>query len=160
MLILRSYEGYSTNFSLEDKKTIDSKTTLSSRLTENNHELAFTHLNINSIWNKFELLSEWIKFNTDADALMILKTKIEDSFPLGNLPYRLDRDSHGGGILLFFREDTSSNLLEIDQKPVENVSVKLNLRNHQWLKNCSYNPRKNMLEDHLKILSENSDLQK
>lgn len=61
---------------------IDPKTTLSSRRSGNNHELAFTHLNINSIWNKLELLAERIKCNTDA--LMILETKSEDSFPLGN----------------------------------------------------------------------------
>ena len=80
--ILHSYEGYSSNFSLENKKMIDSKTIFSSRRSENNYELTFTHLNMYSILNKFELLAERIKCNTDS--LMILETKIEESFPLGN----------------------------------------------------------------------------
>ena len=61
---------------------------------------------------------------------MISETKIVDSFPLGNFLiklysfsslYRVDRESHGGGILLFIREDDSSNLLAIDKKPVESL---------------------------------------
>ena len=31
-------------------------------------------------------------------------------FPVENLPYRSNCDSKGGGILLYFREDTPSNL--------------------------------------------------
>ena len=42
---------------------------------------------------------------------MILEPKIDDSFPIGNSvidgdssPYRLDRYSNGGGILLYIRK--------------------------------------------------------
>ena len=45
------------------------------------------------------------------DILMILEPKIDDSFPIGNSvidgdssPYRLDRYSNGGGILLYIRK--------------------------------------------------------
>ena len=72
--------------------------------------MAFALLNINSIRNKFELLSEQVRGNVDV--LMISETKIDDSFPIGNFlihgfspPYRLDRDSKGGGIMLYIRED-------------------------------------------------------
>ena len=58
---------------------------------------------INSIWNKFELLSDQIKGNVDV--LMISETKIDDSFPVGQFliegfctPYGLDYNSKGGGI--------------------------------------------------------------
>ena len=43
---------------------------------------------------------------------MISQTNIDESFPVGNfllpeysVPYRLDCDSKGGGILLYVRED-------------------------------------------------------
>ena len=82
------------------------------------------HLNINSIRNKFKLLNEQIK--GIIDVLMISETKVDYSFPIGNLlidgfstPYRSDRDSKGGGIMLFVREDIPSNLLDIENNPIE-----------------------------------------
>ena len=65
-------------YRLEDKKMIDSKAILSSFCSQNNHKLVFVHLNINSVWDKFELLAEQIKGNMDV--LMISETKIDDSF--------------------------------------------------------------------------------
>ena len=86
---------------------------------DNLNKLIFAHLNINSIRNKFELLSEQIKDNVNI--LMISETKIDDSFPVGQFliegvftPYRLDLDSKGEGILLYVREDIPSNLITVD----------------------------------------------
>ena len=49
---------------------------------------------------------------------MIPETKIDASFPIGQFllngyrtPFRLDRNAHGGGILLYVREDIPSKLL-------------------------------------------------
>ena len=60
------------------------------------------------------MLSDQIKSNIDV--LLVSETKIDDSFPIGNFlidgfssPYRLDRNSNGGGLMLFVREDISSN---------------------------------------------------
>ena len=60
------------------------------------------------------------------DVLMISKTKLSDTFPhaLHHLkdfsnPYRLDRNSHGGGTLVYSRHDISSDGVKLDQK-VEN----------------------------------------
>ena len=54
---------------------------------------------------------------------MVSETKIDNSFPVGNFvidgfstPYRLHRDSNGGGIMLYVREDIPSNLLTADEK--------------------------------------------
>ena len=65
---------------------------------------------------------------------MISEKKIDDSFPLGNFliggfsePYRLDRDSLGGGILLYVREDIPTNLIEVETKSIEGFSVEINL---------------------------------
>ena len=61
------------------------------------------------------MLPDQIKDNIDV--LLVSETKIDDSFPIRNLfidgfstPYRLDRNSNGGGLMLFVREDISSNL--------------------------------------------------
>ena len=53
----------------------------------------------------------------EIDILMISETKIDNSFPISqftmtgySIPFRLDRTSHGGGILLFVREDIPSKI--------------------------------------------------
>ena len=99
-----NHEGCKSKFLLEDKKRIDAKTILKSIRQEHTNKLVFAHININSLRNKFELLVDQVKGNIDV--LMISETKIDDSFPLENFlirglskPYRLDRETLGGGIL-------------------------------------------------------------
>ena len=138
---------------------------LKSLCCNNLSKLVFAHLYINSIRNKFELLSEQVRGNVDF--LMVSETKIDDSFPIGNFlvhgfssPYRLDRDSKGGygGIMLYIREDIPPNLLVTDKEPIESLYVKQNLRNEKSLINCSYNPHKTMIKNHLATLSNFLDL--
>ena len=101
-----------TNF---DQKVTDGNRVLKSLRCNNLNKLVFAHLNINSIRNKFEIPSEQVRGNVDV--LMVSETKKDDSFPFGYFlihgfspPYRLDRDSKGGGIMLYIREDIPSNL--------------------------------------------------
>ena len=69
---------------------------------------------------------------------MVSETKI-DNFPVGNFvidgfgtTYRLDRDSNGGGIMLYVREDIPSNLLATDEENhIESFYVELNLLNEK-----------------------------
>ena len=79
------------------------------------HKLVFAHLNINSIRNKFDLLVEQVAGNIGV--LMISETRIDESFPVRHfllpgfsVPYRSDRDSKGGVVLLNVREDIPSDL--------------------------------------------------
>ena len=51
------------------------------------------------------------------DILLVSETKIDDTFPLGQFyidgystPYHFDRTSHGGGILLYIKEDIPSKI--------------------------------------------------
>ena len=60
--------------------------------------------------------------------------------------------------MLFVRDDIPSNLLTIEEKPIEIFYVELNLRNSKWLVNCSYNPHKNSIGNHLNRISESLDL--
>ena len=48
-------------------------------------------------------------------------------------PYRLNRNSNGGGLMLFVREDIPSNLVEAETKPIVDFHIELNLRNYNWL---------------------------
>ena len=80
------------------------------------NKVIFAHLNINSIRNKFEELISQVKGTVDV--LMISETKIDDSFPITNFlidgfsqPYRIDRSSSGGGIMLYVREDIPSDYI-------------------------------------------------
>ena len=88
------------------------------------NKVIFANLNINSIRNKFEELITQVKGT--ADVLMISETKIDDSFPIANFlidgfnqPYRIDRNSSGGGIMLYLREDIPSNLLKVESLPMK-----------------------------------------
>ena len=97
--------------------------------------------------------------------MLISETKIDDSFPKGQFlidgfsaPYRLARNYQGGGLMLFVREDIPSNLLTSKEKPIESFYVELNLRNSKWLVNCSYNPHRNNISDHLDRLSKSLEV--
>ena len=76
------------------------------------------HININSIRNKFDMLSSMVKDNIDI--LMVSETKLDSSFPQAQFriegyvpPFRYDINSHGGGILLFTREDIPTKIISI-----------------------------------------------
>ena len=106
-------------------------------------------MNINSIRNKCELLKDQIKGNIDT--LVISETKIDDNFRHSQFliegfskPYILDRNSNGGETLLNVRGDMPSNLLAIENKPIESFSVELNLRNDK----CSYTRHKSLIGNH------------
>ena len=126
------------------------------------NKLIIAHLNINSLRNKFEFLFELIR--DKIDILMISETKIDESFPLGqfgvngfNAPFRLTRNSNGGGIMLFVREDIPAKLIASETSPVEGLYVEVKVRNQTWLISCSYNPNKSICQ-HVEALAKNMDL--
>ena len=114
--------------------------------------------------NKLEFLEEQIQDNIDI--LMISETKIGASFPIGQFllnsystPFRLDRNAHGGGILLYFREGIPWKLLLVEENPIEGFFVGINLRNKKkWLISSSYNCKKLLLSNHITALSKSLDL--
>ena len=83
--------------------------------SKNPNRLIIAQFNINSLRYKFDSLAEILHKNVDI--LLISETKIDSSFPTaqfkieGYTTYRLDRNSNGGGILLYVREDIPSTLL-------------------------------------------------
>ena len=93
------------------------------------------------------------------DILLVSETKLDDTFPVGQFyidgystPYRFDRTSHGGGILLYIREDIPSKILKFEpvQNNFEGFFVEINLRKKKWLLSCSYNPTRKNIVNHVK----------
>ena len=130
---------------------------------KNINRLIFSQLNINSLRNKFEFLQHII--NKNIDVLLISETKIDSSLPSAQfdlegyaIPYILDRNANGGGILLYIREDIPSKLLNPDSS-IERFFVEIRLRKKKWLLCSSYNPKKNLIANHLKCIGRNLDSQ-
>ena len=113
----KQFKVCNSDESLDTESATDCKMLLKSLPTSNPDKLVFAHLNINPIRNTFKMLSDQIKGNIDV--LLISEIKIDDSFPNGNflidgfsMPYRLDRNSNDGRLMLFVREDIPSSLVE------------------------------------------------
>ena len=73
-------------------------------------------MNINSLKNKFNMLSDMISGKIDIN--LITETKLDSSFPSLNFKikgcsnsFRRDRSCHGGGIMLYIRKDIPAKLL-------------------------------------------------
>ena len=80
---------------------------------KNVNMLVIGHLNINSLCNKFDSLKLLVK--NSLDVFMISETKLDKTFPEAKLlmdgftpPYRMDRNTNGGAIVLYVREDITS----------------------------------------------------
>ena len=91
---------------------------------------------------------------------MVSETQLDDSFPEAQFliegfhsPFRFDGNIHGGAIVLYFREDISTKLLSHDFPGVKSFFVEINLHKKKWLINCSYNPHKSNIFNHLNIIS-------
>ena len=148
----------STSISNDDT---DAYTILKDLKSRNTNRIIFSHLNINSIRNKFDMLSDLVA--NKVDVLLISETKLDDSFPTGmflipgfSKPYRLDRTSNGGGLLLFVRADLPSKLLTAMPVPenCEHFFIELNFRNKKkWLIGNIYIPQKGQIADNLFSLS-------
>ena len=94
------------------------------RLNNRNRPITI-QLNINSIRNKFDF--SYSEISPSLDLLLVSETKLDDSFPMAQFlmsgfckPYRLDRCSNGGGLMIYIRENIRCRLLT-EYKPPENI---------------------------------------
>ena len=70
---------------------------------------------------------------------MISEAKIDESFPTSQFliddfssPYHLDRNSNGGSILAYFKNNITKSLKTINL-PTEAIFTEMNLRSKKWL---------------------------
>ena len=124
------------------------------------NNLIIDHLNINSVRNKFETLS--LSLAQYVNTLMLSETNLDSTFTSiqflingFSVPHKLDRNSKGGGILLYVRDKITVLPLNRYSLPpdIEILFFELNLRNRKWLVCCSYNPHKNLIKDYLRVLT-------
>ena len=106
-------------------------------------------LNINFIAPKFEPLVSLIKDNIDL--LLVSETKVDDTYPTAQFqidgyskPIRIDRNRHGGGLMIFSRDDLPFNELKSHTLPsdIECTFAELRIRQSKWLVVAGYNPHK------------------
>ena len=125
------------------------------------NNLIIDHLNINSVRNKFETLS--LSLAQYVNTLMLSETNLDSTFTSiqflingFSVPHKLDRNSKGGGILLYVRDKIIVLPLNRYSLPphIEILFFELNLRNRKWFLCCSYNPHKNLIKEHLRVLTE------
>ena len=103
----------------------------------------------------------------EIDVCMIWETKINNSFPISqytmtgySIPFRLDRASHRGGMILFVREDISCKITKTEcDVDFEGTFLQINLRKKKCLLCCSHIthkvfPKIEMMV--LKVLTENN----
>ena len=112
---------------------------------KNINRLIIATLNINSLANKFEQLK--VIVGNNIDVLVIIETKLDKSFPKSQFliegfsqPFRLDRNRHGGGIMVYVREDIPSKELDKHnfKKNVEGMFIEINLRKMKLLLFATY----------------------
>ena len=120
---------------LEDNDDLDGKSELKNLSLKNVGRLVIGYLNINSVRNKFEGLKDFVSDNIDI--LIVAETKIDNSFPKGQFfiqgysePFRLDRNSNGGGLLVYVKEDIPSKQLKSFkfEDDIECIGFEVNLR--------------------------------
>ena len=118
------------------------------------------HLNINFLYQKFEALKNLVK--NRVDILVISETKLDNSFPIGEFeiegystPIRLDRNCHGGGIILYVRSDLPCKELNLHTLPnnVEGIFAELTIRKTKWLFVACYNNKRENIVNFLSHIS-------
>ena len=138
----------SISSTLTHELNLDPSTNIENIRSKNPNRLIIAQLNINSLRYKFDSLVEILR--SKVDILLISETKIDSSFPTaqfkveGYTTYRLDRNSNGGGILLYVREDVPSTLLNTELL-IESFCIEINIRKKKWLLVCTYNPNRNLI---------------
>ena len=128
-------------------------------MIKNLHKIIIAQLNINSLRNKFEFLVE--RLNNYIDALLIVVTKLDDSFPMNQLRidgfqlYRLDRCSRGGGIILYIRGNIPAKGLKQYKLPndIKAIIIEINFWKSKWLLCGNYNPHEGRISYHLENIS-------
>ena len=136
----------SNNVTSNEKKIELDSNYLSNLRVKNMNRLLIGNLNINSISNKFDQLK--LLLRGKVDILVITETKLDSTFPTSQFligysePYRFDRNSNGGGVLIYVRDDIPSEPLTDHKLPndIDGGFVELNLRQNKWLLFGSYHP--------------------
>ena len=172
-----------SNFSAKENTNVESKSENESEIQDesqkcenftdilfnirkkHSNKVIMAHININFLRNKFDMLTNSV--TEYIDIIMISETKLDSTFPYAlfhlkdfSNPYRLDRNCHGGEILVYVRDNIPSNLVKLDQNfdNFEGFFTELELsKKNKWLLSYSYNSHKGNIKQHLSNISKGLD---
>ena len=138
-------------------ETNDTDTTPNTLPANNTHRLIFAHLNIDSMRNKFPALQTIIQNNIDI--LVLTESKLNNSFSTAistlqgyHAPIRLDRNIHGGGIIIYIRANIPHRTLGklTSNTDNEGIFIELFLRKEKWPLYGGYNPGRARTSQYIK----------
>ena len=123
-----------------DDNILDAYSKLNNLRVANVNRIILAHININSLRNKFSMLSDMVV--DKMDVLLISETKLDDSFNVTDFflkgfakPFRKDRNSNGGGILFYVRNDIPTKELKYIPLPddIECFVIQINFHKNKWM---------------------------
>ena len=96
---------------------------------------------------------------------MLAESKLDDSFSLGQFlidgfhaPFKIDCDKSGGGIMLYIRKDIPGRVLSHKFLSAESFFVEIILfHKKKRLINCSNNPNKSKIKNHVETINRTLD---
>ena len=97
----------------------------------------------------------------------LTETKLDESYPTSQFKmngfetaYRLDRNTHGGVVMIYIREHLPCKLIQFSNKPndIQGIFFELALRKNKWLLVGGYNPAKELISYFLDHVSKNLDI--
>ena len=111
----------------------------------NDNILIFSTLNINSVPNKLDYIRITIADFVD---ILVTESKLDQSFPDSQFfinrfskLFRKDRNRHGGGLLMYIKEDNSQKELSFNlPSDIEIIIIELNINKIKWLVCGCYHP--------------------
>ena len=148
---------------VQDEENSPESTLCKLRLA-NESNVIIGHLNVNYLQNKFEALKHIIQGKMDV--LVLSETKIDDSFPLNQfliegfgIPFRVDRNAHGGGLIVYIREEIPCKELNRRNIPkdIEGIFIELNINRNKWFLMGGCNPSKDSISYFLSHISKVMD---
>ena len=127
----------------------------------NIHKIPLGQINVIyeiNIRNKFDPPMAAITGNIEI--LLITEIKIDSTFPENkfyfngyNVLYRHDRNTNGGGILVYVRDDIRSRKCKNLPSSFEVLLIELSFNLKKWPLICSYNTHRKSIKDHIRVLS-------
>ena len=112
---------------------------------ENFDNIAVGTLNINSISPKFDEFK--LMASGYIDVITVTETKLDDSFSKAqfctdsfSIPYRLDKNRNGGGLVVYVRDDIPSKMLTKHylSEDIKAAFIELNFPKCKWLLCATY----------------------
>ena len=128
---------------------------------ENPSDLLLSHLNINSIQNKFEELKQ-IAVESRVQIMVVSETKIDAPYPDSqfHIPgyhiHRQDRKKGGGGVLMFVTSKIESKRIKFDRryKTIEIMALQIALKTKNLILLAIYRPPKKVTANYQLLLEE------